>query len=100
VRVRALSIMPRCVYVPLATQALEEAGVRYVVAPYEADAQLAYMSVKGMVDVVITEDSDAIPYGCRRVRCRPRAPLALESRGGATTHASHSVPWFHTVWPS
>jgi exonuclease-1 len=42
--------------------------VRYLVAPYEADAQLAYLSMKGAVDVVISEDSDTIPYGCRRVR--------------------------------
>jgi len=42
--------------------------VRYLVAPYEADAQLAYLSMKGIVDVVISEDSDTIPYGCRRVR--------------------------------
>lgn len=44
------------------------AGINYVVAPYEADAQLAYLSMKGVVDVVISEDSDTIPYGCRRVR--------------------------------
>ena len=29
-------------------------------APYEADAQLAYLSIKGIVDVVICEDSDLI----------------------------------------
>ena len=38
-------------------KALRAAGVRYVVAPYEADAQLAYLSRKGVVDIVITEDS-------------------------------------------
>lgn len=43
-------------------------GVRYVVAPYEADAQLAYMSIQGIIDLVITEDGDTIPYGCRKVR--------------------------------
>ena len=31
------------------------------------DAQLAFMSLTGLVDVVITEDSDALVYGCRRV---------------------------------
>ncbi len=53
---------------PNQPQALAAAGVRYLVAPYEADAQLAYLSMKGIVDVVISEDSDTIPYGCRRVR--------------------------------
>jgi 5'-3' exonuclease len=42
-------------------------GVRYIVAPYEADAQLAYLSMAGLVDAVLTEDSDSLPYGCKRV---------------------------------
>ena len=40
----------------------------YIVAPYEADAQLAFLSIQGQADVVITEDSDTIPFGCRKVR--------------------------------
>ena len=40
--------------------ALTAAGVDFVVAPYEADVQLAYMSLKGLVDCVVTEDSDLI----------------------------------------
>jgi 5'-3' exonuclease len=31
------------------------------------DAQLAFLSLTGAVDLVITEDSDALVYGCRRV---------------------------------
>lgn len=46
---------------------LQEANVRYMVAPYEADAQLAYLARKGVVDLVISEDSDTLPYGCPRV---------------------------------
>jgi exonuclease-1 len=41
--------------------------VSCIVAPYEADAQLAYLSATGFVDVVISEDSDCIPYGCREI---------------------------------
>lgn len=41
--------------------------VKCLVAPYEADAQLAYLSHTGTVDVVITEDSDTLPYGCKEV---------------------------------
>lgn len=48
-------------------QALRRAGVKLIVAPYEADAQLAYLSRSGAVDVVITEDSDCLPYGCKKV---------------------------------
>jgi exonuclease-1 len=37
------------------------------VAPYEADAQMAYMVQTGLADFAITEDSDLIAYGCPRV---------------------------------
>ena len=38
-----------------------------IVAPYEADAQLAYLSREGIVDLVITEDSDLLVFGSKRV---------------------------------
>jgi exonuclease-1 len=41
--------------------------VPYVVAPYEADAQLAYLERVGLVDGIITEDSDLLVFGCRKV---------------------------------
>lgn len=49
---------------------LREMNVQYIVAPYEADAQLAFLSRMKIVDAVISEDSDCIPYGCRTVCCR------------------------------
>ncbi|EEC03153.1 exonuclease, putative, partial [Ixodes scapularis] len=42
-------------------------GIDYIVAPYEADAQLAYLTQRGLADVVITEDSDLILFGCEKV---------------------------------
>jgi exonuclease-1 len=39
--------------------------VNFLVAPYEADAQLAYLSINNQVDIVISEDSDTIPFGCK-----------------------------------
>ena len=47
--------------------ALKELNVQYVVAPYEADAQMAFLSKQGLVDVVLSEDSDMIPYECKTV---------------------------------
>ncbi|KAJ1547891.1 hypothetical protein HK096_009770, partial [Nowakowskiella sp. JEL0078] len=47
--------------------ALRIAGVDYIVAPYEADAQLAYLERNNFVSAVITEDSDLLVFGCRRV---------------------------------
>ena len=41
--------------------------VEYYVAPYEADAQLAYVYLNGRAQVVITEDSDLLIFGVKRV---------------------------------
>ena len=41
--------------------------MEYVVAPYESDAQLAFLYKKGIVDLVITEDSDLLAYGVQKV---------------------------------
>lgn len=42
-------------------------NVDCIVAPYEADAQLAYLNISGIADVVITEDSDLTLFGCKKV---------------------------------
>ena len=42
-------------------------GVAFLVSPYESDAQLAYLCRQGIVQAIITEDSDLIPYGAKRV---------------------------------
>ncbi|KAF9141617.1 Rad2 nuclease [Linnemannia schmuckeri] len=47
--------------------ALKAAGVDFVVAPYEADAQLAYLEKHGLVDGIVTEDSDLLVFGCKKV---------------------------------
>lgn len=51
-----------------ALQALRAAEVDYIVAPFEADAQMAYLAINNKVQVVITEDSDLLPYGCPKVQ--------------------------------
>ena len=48
-------------------KACKQAGIPFLVAPYEADAQMARMAHTGIVDLVITEDSDTLVYGCPRV---------------------------------
>ncbi|KAM9365246.1 exonuclease 1 [Pholidichthys leucotaenia] len=42
-------------------------GVDCVVAPYEADAQLAHLTKSGLAQAVITEDSDLLAFGCKKV---------------------------------
>ncbi|CAL8126035.1 unnamed protein product [Orchesella dallaii] len=46
---------------------LRRLKIDYVVAPYEADAQLAYLAHKGIADIIITEDSDLVLFGCPRI---------------------------------
>ena len=48
-------------------QACREKGVDCIVAPYEADAQLAYLNKTGIAQIIITEDSDLVLFGCDRV---------------------------------
>ncbi|CAL1410469.1 unnamed protein product [Linum trigynum] len=48
-------------------QVLKQENVSYVVAPYEADAQMTFLAVNKQVDAVITEDSDLIAFGCPRI---------------------------------
>lgn len=48
-------------------KALRAEGIQYIVAPYEADAQMAYLERIGLVDGIITEDSDLLVFGCRNV---------------------------------
>ncbi|GJJ13103.1 hypothetical protein Clacol_007353 [Clathrus columnatus] len=45
--------------------ALRAHGVPYVVAPYEADAQLFYLESIGVVDGILTEDSDLLIFGAK-----------------------------------
>jgi exonuclease-1 len=46
---------------------LKSSDIEFLVAPYEADAQLAYLSRFNYTDFTISEDSDCIVYGCKRV---------------------------------
>jgi exonuclease-1 len=45
----------------------QSCNVDCIVAPYEADAQLAYLNISGIADVVVTEDSDLTLFGCKKV---------------------------------
>ena len=40
-------------------------GVQYVVAPYEADAQLVYLERKGFIQGILSEDSDLLVFGAK-----------------------------------
>ncbi|XP_068681697.1 exonuclease 1-like [Montipora foliosa] len=48
-------------------KACRKKGVDCIVAPYEADAQLAYLMKAGLAQAIISEDSDLLVYGCQKV---------------------------------
>ncbi|CAG8473165.1 3693_t:CDS:10 [Diversispora eburnea] len=60
----ALNILARGVDV---TPEMAYKNIDYVVAPYEADAQLAYLEKKNRISAIITEDSDFLVFGCKTV---------------------------------
>lgn len=55
----ALQLMQRC--------RADHPSVDCIVAPYEADGQLAWLSGQRLADYVITEDSDLVLFGCSRI---------------------------------
>lgn len=46
---------------------LKKIGIKVIIAPYEADAQIAYLCKQKICDFAISEDSDLIPYGCPNI---------------------------------
>jgi exonuclease-1 len=46
---------------------LKKIGVKYIVAPYEADAQMVYLERKGVIQGILSEDSDLLVFGAQRL---------------------------------
>ena len=44
-------------------------NVTCYVAPYESDPQITYLVNAGFADFAISEDSDLIVFGCKKVNC-------------------------------
>ena len=63
----AVNVTPRMAAELILTLRALRPQVKCYVAPYEADAMLAYLIRYDFVDTVISEDSDMIPYGCRDI---------------------------------
>ncbi|KAK7757356.1 Rad2 nuclease [Diatrype stigma] len=55
---------------------LKKAGVPYVVAPYEADPQLVYLERQGVISGILSEDSDLLVFGAKRLLTK------LDQHGG------------------
>lgn len=56
----------------------------YIVAPYEADAQLVFLERVGLVQGILTEDSDLLVFGCRNTLYK------LDTSSSSVIHISRS----------
>ena len=57
---------------------LRRANVQYIIAPYEADAQLVYLERQGIIDAILSEDSDLLVFGAKHLITK------LDQYGGCT----------------
>ncbi|XP_058194140.1 exonuclease 1 [Rhododendron vialii] len=93
---RAVSITPSMAYQLI--QILRSEDIEFVVAPYEADAQLAYLSSlepeNGGIIAVISEDSDLLAYGC------PAIVFKMDRYGNGEEILLHKVFESATCVPS
>ncbi|KAG5658858.1 hypothetical protein KAF25_007411 [Fusarium avenaceum] len=48
-------------------QLLKKLDIPYVVAPYEADAQLVYLERQGLINGIISDDSDLLVFGAKKL---------------------------------
>lgn len=55
-------------YFSYTSQICRQKAIDYVVAPYEADAQIAYLVKHCYADIAISEDSDLLTYGFQVVK--------------------------------
>ncbi|CAN6620350.1 DNA damage-inducible protein Din7p [Trichomonascus vanleenenianus] len=62
---QAVDITPEMACTVIA--ALKRYNLPYVVAPYEADAQMVYLEKTGIVDAIMSEDSDMLVFGAKRL---------------------------------
>lgn len=62
---KSVDVTPEMAYQLIKALRLEK--VRYVVAPFEADAQLRFLEMHGHIDGIVTEDSDLLVFGARSV---------------------------------
>lgn len=67
-------------------------GVSVMRAPYEADAQLAFLAREQLVHAVLTEDSDLIAYSCPRLLFKFDASQARRPPERAAESAHQSAP--------
>ncbi|CAH0473773.1 unnamed protein product [Peronospora belbahrii] len=77
---RSVSITPQIISTVM--NALRAKGIPFVVAPFEADAQMVWMCKEGLAAGIVTEDSDVVVY-CLTANVSCPVLVKLEDNGSA-----------------
>ena len=69
---QARKYLSRCIFltekiVSTAINVLHSKGIDFIVAPYEADSQIAKLKKLNLIDAAISEDSDLLVYGVNTI---------------------------------
>ncbi|KAK5099529.1 Rad2 nuclease [Exophiala xenobiotica] len=62
---KAVMVTPQMTFEVI--EAMRRMDVQILVAPYEADAQLAYLEKEGIIDGILSEDSDLLVFGVKKL---------------------------------
>ncbi|KAG2734326.1 hypothetical protein G9P44_002332 [Scheffersomyces stipitis] len=72
---------------------LDARGIKYIVAPYEADPQMVYLEKIGLVDGILSEDSDLLIFGCNRLITKLKDDGTLVEICRQDFHKVKSIPY-------
>lgn len=75
---------------------LKKLGLPYVVAPYEADSQMVYLERQGLVSGIVSEDSDLLVFGAKRLLTKLDdygQCIEINRRDFAAVRDLHMVDW-------
>jgi len=61
-----------------AVKVLKASGVRFLISPYEADSQVAFLVRSGQVDFAVSEDSDLVCFACPRIAFKVKLDSTCE----------------------
>lgn len=76
---------------------LQRKHVKYVVAPYEADSQMVYLEKSGVVDGILSEDSDLLIFGASRLLTKLNDYGECVEINRADFHLVKSLPYLHQL---
>ena len=79
---------------------ISDLNIPYIVAPFEADAELTYLYKEKLIDCVLTNDSDLVIYGVEKIIfLRPKGEEYYEYQPSDTLTYLNNVDkkWYPTI---